>query len=81
EDSINDKPHEIYIKLDDLVSQHEATLKKEWLQPIETPTEAYYREFDNFKDTYLCNFGVVERAESHPILLDYPCFQMTRNLA
>ncbi|CAG8794290.1 19222_t:CDS:2, partial [Gigaspora margarita] len=29
EDSINDEPHEIYIKLDDLVSQHEATLEKE----------------------------------------------------
>ncbi|CAG8772301.1 11110_t:CDS:1, partial [Gigaspora margarita] len=63
EDLINDEPHEIYIKLDNLVSQHEATLEKEvsittrpwWLQSIETPTEAYYREFDNFKDTYLCN--------------------------
>ncbi|CAG8612030.1 3430_t:CDS:2 [Gigaspora margarita] len=65
-DLINNKPHEIYIKLDDLVSQHEPTLEKEvrittwpwWLQrlqPIETSTEAYYREFDNFKDTYLCN--------------------------
>ncbi|CAG8555386.1 7607_t:CDS:2, partial [Gigaspora margarita] len=29
EDSINDEPHEIYIKLDDLVSQYEATLEKE----------------------------------------------------
>ncbi|CAG8792518.1 2420_t:CDS:2, partial [Gigaspora margarita] len=63
EDSINDKPHEIYIKLDDLVSQHKATLEKKvsiatrpwWLQPIETSTKAYYREFDNFKDTYFCN--------------------------
>ncbi|CAG8797927.1 1864_t:CDS:2, partial [Gigaspora margarita] len=62
ENSINDEPHEIYIKLDDLVSQHEATLEKKvsttqpwWLQPIETSTEAYYREFDNFQDTYLCN--------------------------
>ncbi|CAG8797023.1 27371_t:CDS:2, partial [Gigaspora margarita] len=60
ENSINDEPHEIYIKLDDLISQHKATLEKEvsittwslWLQPTKTPTEAYYSEFDNFKDTY-----------------------------
>ncbi|CAG8702958.1 46388_t:CDS:2 [Gigaspora margarita] len=63
EDSINNESHEIYIKLDNLVSQHKATLEREvsittwpwWLQPIDTPTEAYYKEFDNFKNTYLCN--------------------------
>ncbi|CAG8753982.1 30872_t:CDS:2, partial [Gigaspora margarita] len=31
EDSINDEPHKIYIRLDDLVSQYEATLEKETL--------------------------------------------------
>ncbi|CAG8802290.1 13782_t:CDS:2, partial [Gigaspora margarita] len=48
---------------DDLVSQHKPTLEKKvsittwswWLQSIKIPTEAYYREFDNFKNTYLCN--------------------------
>ncbi|CAG8855364.1 24822_t:CDS:1, partial [Gigaspora margarita] len=63
EDLVNDESHEIYIKLDNLVSQHEATLEKEvsittwpwWLQSLETSTKAYYREFDYFKGTYLCN--------------------------
>ncbi|CAG8484340.1 21169_t:CDS:10 [Gigaspora margarita] len=62
EDLINNKPHEIYIKLDDIVSQYEATLEKE-LQPIKTPTEAYYREFDNFKDTYLCNSVRIDKSQ------------------
>ncbi|CAG8794819.1 7481_t:CDS:2, partial [Gigaspora margarita] len=62
-DLVNNKPHEIYIKLDDLISQHEAILEKKvsiatwpwWLQPLKPLIEAYYKEFNNFKNTYLCN--------------------------
>ncbi|CAG8750431.1 3099_t:CDS:2, partial [Dentiscutata erythropus] len=42
------------IRLENLVVQNTGPLEEE---PLKTPSKRYYEEFNNYKDTYLCNLA------------------------
>ncbi|CAG8516457.1 19415_t:CDS:2 [Dentiscutata erythropus] len=74
------------ILLKNLVDQDNGPLKKDednftnqpwWLEPLETPTKRHYEEFNNYKNTYLCNSVWWEVPNSFEQNLYFPHPQMT----